>query len=402
MTRPRHRRTTSRLLTRVVLAGLCVGTGALAVGTVLPRLELAATPRTPTPTGSMTTIPTSATGTSNPGSTTATTVPPTTVPPTSVPASSGGAGGRSDRPAGLIQVSGSKTICITDPPGPALKAVELATGLTYNCIETFTNSDKTWADWVDPWIASSPGAAFQSWVAADPTGHQLIDTQNLIPANVFADPNWTVTCAAGGYNGYATQFARKMVAAGFGYSVIRLGHEMNGTWETDSLGNTPTQWRSWAGCFAQEVTAMRAVPGAHFLFDWSINEGYRNIPLADFYPGDSYVDIISICLYDQSGYPLPSIGSPDRWQALTSEPMGLNEVYAFAAQHHKPFAIPEWGTVSSQGDDATFVTNTANFISSHVVAYQSWFDGGEFGTNRLSSAAPLSLAAYARAMSKGR
>jgi hypothetical protein len=295
-----------------------------------------------------------------------------------------------------------KTICITDPPGPALQAVELATGLTYNCIETFTNSDKTWAEWVDPWIASSPGAAFQSWVAADPTGHQLIDNQNLIPANVFANPNWTVTCAAGGYNTYATQFARKMVAAGFGYSVIRLGHEMNGNWETDSLGNNPTQWRSWARCFAQEVTAMRAVPGAHFLFDWSINEGYRNIPLADFYPGDSYVDIVSISFYDQSGYPLPSVGSPDRWQALTSEPMGLNEVYAFAAQHHKPFGIPEWGTVSTQGDDAAFVTNTANFISSHVVAYQSWFDGGEFDIYRLSSGAPLSLAAYIRTIGKGR
>ena len=397
MTRPRHRYKTSRLRVRVVLAGLCVGTGSVVVATVLPRIGVAASSKLPSAGHSTTSISATVTGSTQTRSTITSTVPTTT---TLVSAAGGKHG--SDRPAGLIQVSGSKTICITDPPGPALRAVELATGITYNCIETFTDSDKTWAEWVDPWIASTPGAAFKSWVAADPTGHQLIDTQNLIPADVFADPNWTETCAAGAYNAYATQFARKMVAAGFGYSVIRLGHEMNGTWETDSLGNNPTQWRSWARCFAQEVTAMRAVPGAHFLFDWSINEGYRDIPLADFYPGDSYVDIISICFYDQSGYPLPSVGSPGRWQALASEPMGLDQVYAFAVKHHKPFAIPEWGTVSTQGDDATFVTKTADFISSHVVAYQSWFDGGEFGTYRLSTAAPLSLAAYALAMSSGR
>jgi len=374
------------VLARALLVCLFAGAVALAVTTVLPRIGLAASNKPPT--SGQTTIPRTITG-STQHSTTSSTVPTTTTPP-------------SDRPNELIQLSGSKTNCITDPPGPALQAVELATGLTYNCIETFTDTEKTWAEWVNPWIASSPGVAFQSWVVADPTGHQLIDTQNLIPDDEAANPNWTANCAAGAYNSYATQFAAKMVSAGFGYSVIRLGHEMNGTWETDSLGNNPTQWRMWAQCFAQEVTAMRAVQGAHFLFDWTINEGYRNIPLADYYPGDSYVDIVGISFYDQSGIPLPRVGSPARWQVLTGEPMGLNTVNDFAVQHHKPLSIPEWGTVSTQGDNATFVTNTANFISSNDVAYQAWFDAGDFHIYRLDAGAPHSLAAYIRTIGKGR
>jgi beta-mannanase len=280
--------------------------------------------------------------------------------------------------------------------------VQAATGLTYNCLETFTDSDKTWADWVNPWIAGKSGGAYQRWVAADPTGHQLIDTQNLIPDSEKSNSSWTEQCAAGAYNSYAEQFAARMVSAGFDYAIVRLGHEMNGTWENDSLGTTVSQWRAWGECFDQEVTAMRAVPGSHFLFDWSINEGYRNIPLADYYPGDSYVDIVGISLYDQSGYPLPKIGSPARWQALTSEPMGLNVVYAFAVLHHKPLGIPEWGTVSTQGDDASYVVSVADFISRNDIAYQSWFDAGDFHIYQLSSAAPRSLAAYIRTIANGR
>ncbi len=165
MTRPRHGYKTSRLRVRVVLAGLCVGTGSVVVATVLPRIGVAASSKLPSAGHSTTSISATVTGSTQTRSTITSTVPTTT---TLVSAAGGEHG--SDRPAGLIQVSGSKTICITDPPGPALRAVELATGITYNCIETFTNSDKTWAEWVDPWIASTPGAAFKSWVAADPTG----------------------------------------------------------------------------------------------------------------------------------------------------------------------------------------------------------------------------------------
>jgi hypothetical protein len=277
----------------------------------------------------------------------------------------------------------------------------LATGLTYNCIETYTDDDPTWADWANPWITSRTEAPFVAWVAADPTRRQLIDTQNLIPDQEETNANWTADCAAGDYNTYATQFATNMVAAGFGYSVIRLGAEMNGNWEIDSLGTTVAEWQQWGQCFAQEVTAMRAVPGAHFLFEWNVNEGYRDIPLADYYPGNAYVDLVGISLYDQSRYPLPPVGSPGRWHALVSEPMGLSEIYAFAAQHGKPLSIPEWGTVTTQGDDGNYVADVGAFVASHNVAYQAWLDSGAPTIYPLSrTEAPRSVASYVRAISR--
>ena len=77
---------------------------------------------------------------------------------------------------------------------------------------------------------------------------------------------------------------------------------MNGTWYHDSLGNDPAQYGDWSAYWARIVKVMRSVSGAHFLFDWNVNAGYRNIPLASYYPGDSVVDVIGIDIYD-SGMP---------------------------------------------------------------------------------------------------
>ena len=369
MARRRHRRSASHLVSGMVVVGLLVGAGAVAASAVLARRDIGASPR------------------------------PSTVAGTTKPVSALQSSARSERPLALVQAGDSRTACISGGPGPGLRQVESATRLTYNCIETFTNKDRTWGDWVKPWIISA-GEPFVAWVAADPTGHQLIDTQDLIPASETTNPRWVAECAAGDYNTYATQFAKNMIAAGFGYSIIRLGAEMNGTWEIGSLGDNKTKWQQWGKCFAQEVTAMRSFPSAHFLFDWNVNARHRDIPLADYYPGNAYVDIVGISLYDE-GSRLPPVGSPARWKALASEPMGLNEVYAFAAKHHKPLSVPEWGTVIRQGDDGNYVANVGDFVASHDVAYQSWFNAGNGNVYPLNpTAAPNSVAAYIRTISR--
>ena len=313
------------------------------------------------------------------------------------PASSGG------RPAGRIKAGDSKTNCITG--GPQVLAQDLQwTGVNFNCVETYTDQDPAWINWVSPWI-TGPSQPFVAWVAADPTHHQLIDTQNLIPDSEATNPNWTAECAAGDYNTYASQFATNMVAAGLGYTVIRLGHEMNGNWYNDSLGTTQAQWTQWAQCFAQEVTAMRAVHGAHFLFDWNVNANYRDIPLADIYPGNAYVDIIGIDQYDGTGVTLPAPG-PTRFAALAAQPEGLDTVEAFAAANGKPLSIPEWGTTTggpnAGGDDPYYVQGMAAFIAHHDVAYQSYFNANVDGILPLDpSVAPRTVAAYTASVGLG-
>ena len=300
-------------------------------------------------------------------------------------------------PSALIHAGDSKVRCIYARLGAPLRQAERATGVTYNCLETFSDTDPTWAAWTRPWL-TNPVYGYVSWLAADRSGRQLILTQNLIPDSLAADPNWAAQCAAGAYDSYATQLAANLVKAGFGHAVIRLGPEMNGTWNVGSLGGTPAAWKEWAQCFAREVRAMRAVPGSHLLFDWNVNANYRAIPLADFYPGNAYVDIIGIDFYDTSGLTLPPVGNPARWAALSGEPDGLGQVAAFAAAHRKPLSFPEWATVTSQGDDPGYVTAMGAFIARHDVAFQSWFDAGDNGIYRLSaSEAPRSLAAYIKA-----
>ncbi len=106
------------------------------------------------------------------------------------------------------------------------------------------------------------------------------------------------------------------------------------------------------------------------------------------------MDIIGIDAYDDTGVSIPAVGQPGRFQALANEPEGLYAVEAFAASHGKPLSIPEWGTVTTQGDDAAYVTAMGNFVASNDVAYQSWFNPGIDTIYPLNSTAPLSLAAY--------
>jgi hypothetical protein len=303
----------------------------------------------------------------------------------------------SGRPSGLIQPGNSKTDCIYVELGAALRQVEQDTNIKFNCIETFSNVDSTWSGWIFPWVIQN-GYGYKAWLTKDPTNRQVILTINLIPDIAARDPRWLEDCSEGDYDTYAKELSRNLVDSGFGYSVIRLGAEMNGTWNVGSLGTTVTEWHQWGECFAQEVQAMRTIHGSHFLFDWNVNANYRNIPLGDFYPGNAYVDIIGIDAYDSSGISLPSVHDPARWAALTREPEGLDALEAFASAHGKPLSIPEWGTVDSQGDDANYVTEMGAFVASHDVAFQSWFDVGRDGIPELSwSQGPLSLAAYIKA-----
>ena len=73
---------------------------------------------------------------------------------------------------------------------------------------------------------------------------------------------------------------------------MRLGVEANGGWEVDYVGQTLAEQQDWAACYDNEVTAMRAVPGAHFLFVWNPNTCTNDLGLANWYPGNAYVDII--------------------------------------------------------------------------------------------------------------
>ena len=191
--------------------------------------------------------------------------------------------------------------------------------------------------------------------------------------------------AAGNYDSYFSQIARNLVNNGQGNAILRLGWEFN----------VPHGYAWYAGGYAPQfvrywrdiVTAMRAVPGADFTFDWNPNIGGTLSDLASYYPGSAYVGALGLDVYDMAWQAYP--GPQAVWQQDLTEADGLNWLVSFGAAHGKPLSLPEWGLgVTTRpvgrgnvggGDDPYFVDQIAGFIADNdVIEAGLWDYQGQF------------------------
>lgn len=287
-----------------------------------------------------------------------------------------------------------------------LRSFERRSDRSFTCAEVYSDASPDWRGWFKPWFLAHPNPDFHwpQWVKADPARRRLIIAQSMIPTRGMP-ADWRQRGAAGAYDRNIRRLARNLVAKGLGWSVIRLGHEMNGTWYPDNVGNSPRDWHAWRTYFRRIVRIMRSARGAHFVFDWNIAAGYRPIPFDEYYPGDDVVDIVGIDFYDY-GYPGASAqAGAARWQVQFNQPGGLAAGIGFAQAHHKPISIPEWGlatpggTKNGIGDDPYFVAQIAKLVKSVDLAYQAYFECPNGETLELASA-PLSLREYRRHFSR--
>jgi beta-mannanase len=234
-------------------------------------------------------------------------------------------------------------------------------------------------------------------VAQDPQVRQLVLALKLIPqglANVQNPTQWERACAAGQYDGHATALGRSLVAAGLQNSVLRLGDEMNGNWEPDFIGTTVTEQKLWAKCFDNEVTGLRRAKGQNFLIDWNPNACADRYMYPNYYPGNAYVNIVGLDLYD--------VGCLEPYTRLTfsqlsNESLGLTYFEAFAAAKHKPMSFPEWGLAAlPSADDPGYITGMAKTFESKDFAFEAYFDQTGAGINSLplGPTTPLSDAAF--------
>jgi beta-mannanase len=219
---------------------------------------------------------------------------------------------------------------------------------------------------------------------------------DLIPVSLqdVSNPlSWETSCAAGNFDSYASELGTNLVNAGLENSVIRLGSEMNGTWEGDFVGTTTQEQNLWASCFDNEVTALRQASGEHFLIDWNPNACTENIPYANYYPGNAYVNIMGLDFYDVDCH-TPSTAVS--FSTLSSEPAGLSSFEAFATSNGKPMSFPEWGLTSSPGgDDPAYVNGVGSTVNNGDFAFQEYFDVVNGDSLPIDSGStPLSVAAY--------
>jgi hypothetical protein len=307
---------------------------------------------------------------------------------------------------GLITAGPSRGECFTPNANVSLyglsyvqslvSSFDSITGSAATCLSTYTSA-QTWTQWIHPWVDSA-GAGFSSWVAQDPQTRQLIVAVNLIPnqlENANNPTKWERSCAAGAYDSYAKQLGTNLVSAGLEDSVIRLGQEMNGSWEPDFIGPKKSEQKLWARCFAKEVTSFRQVTGEHFLFDWNVNACTGNYPYQNYYPGNRYVDIMGLDLYDVACQ-IPT--TRVTFAQLASETAGLNRFEAFAAAQGKPMSLPEWGlSTIPAGDDPAYIDGIGSTFTDKDFAFESYFDGAGGPNSKamaLGPGTPLSDAAF--------
>ncbi|MFF5565936.1 glycoside hydrolase family 26 protein [Streptomyces sp. NPDC012623] len=168
--------------------------------------------------------------------------------------------------------------------------------------------------------------------------------------------------AAGQYDGHFTTLARRLVDLGVPDTVIVLGWEMNGITYTSRCGPDPQAWKRY---WSRIVTAMRAVPGQKFRFDFAPNRGRDAVPWTMCYPGDRVVDIIGMDSYDQP---------PGRtFDEQVNEPYGLQEHVDFAAAHGKVISYPEWGLFRN-GDNPEYMRRMLQWMDTYKPLYNTVTD----------------------------
>lgn len=168
--------------------------------------------------------------------------------------------------------------------------------------------------------------------------------------------------AAGDYDHHFRRLAERLVRLGIPDTVIVLGWEMNGTTYTHRCGPDPESWKAY---WKRIVTAMRAVPGQNFRFDFAPSRGLDAVPWTQCYPGDDVVDIIGMDSYDQP---------PGRtFDEQVNGPYGLQKHVDFAAEHNKPISFPEWGLFRN-GDNPEYMRRMLEWIDKHDPVYQTITD----------------------------
>jgi len=227
----------------------------------------------------------------------------------------------------------------------------------------------------EPWDANQGGSALGG--PADQPAYRLSNIIN------------------GSYDPYIHTFA-KSVKAVRGPVMIRLMHEMNGNWypwSGTANGNTPSDfvvaWRHVHDIFVAEGAT-------NVTWVWSINhESVPNVAgnlYADYYPGDQYVDWVSI-----SGFNWGTSTPSTNWHTLN---FWYQTPMAYLESTGKPIIVSEFGSVENGGDKASWIRDAYGQFETtyHSVKGVVYYDKLEYSHGTIQdwrvTSSPTSLRAF--------
>ncbi len=281
--------------------------------------------------------------------------------------------------------------CRNNPAFAAWLGIPLVWGEDFMPTTDWDNLDG--GGWqIRPWSAWKQALPGRRFVLSVPL---LPGAWNLSGPKTGTDAGKAVSLEAGAQGDYNRHFkllAERLVKAGLGDTILRLGWEMNGGWYA---------WRAkgheaaFAGYWRQIVTTMRAVPGAAFRFNFNPTCGVEQFASDQAWPGDEAVDEVGLDVYDQcwqpGTYPIPTNAAPadvlerqaKAWDHSVHGDRGLLFWRDFARAHGKPFSIPEWGVWKRPdghggGDDPEFIEKMHTFLMepTNGVTWHCYFDIG--------------------------
>lgn len=218
------------------------------------------------------------------------------------------------------------------------------------------------------------------------------------PTGKYTDANQAnarlAVLLSGRYDTYIKAWAR--AAAAYRRPIlIRLMHEMNGNWYPWSVtvnGNTPALY---VAAFRRVHDLFTQAGATNVSWVWSINTFYAlqtSAPdISTFYPGDRYVDWVSV-----GGL---NWGTTATWSRWSSGRQIFDRTLTRLAQLGKPIMISEVATVTQGGDAAAWVHDFLDYVATAPAAAQVkavvWFDRRYTPTVdfRLTDAEAMSLRA---------
>lgn len=190
--------------------------------------------------------------------------------------------------------------------------------------------------------------------------------------------------ATGAYDSKYSVLCDKLV--GIPNLILRPGWEGNGGWYPwgmyDGTATRSSRAPLYVAAFQRFVKIARAkLPGV--LISWNMACGNLGVPTQNLYPGDDFVDIISMDVYNviwNSSY--ATLDDTTRFNFLRDQTNGLTWQANFAASHKKLLAWDEWGTgskPSGQGYDTSkdapgFIQKMWAWAIAHNFLYATYFN----------------------------
>jgi hypothetical protein len=242
----------------------------------------------------------------------------------------------------------------------------------------------TWAHIAAPYMLT--GGATMQWLNKGAQYQEVIGI-GVCPGSGGSSGVTLAQVAAGAGDTYWTQLGQninKYCGTKQNQVVLRLGWEMNGDWYQWGYGSGNSSWNSvsdFKAAWQRIVPKVRAnAPGVKF--EWCPSSGRvaSSTGLSGGYPGNSYVDIIGLDVYDQY--------DTGGWQNILNGgngvSIGLATLRSFAKSNGKPEAYTEWGledTSNGHADNPTFILGMYCFFMEAAASGSSVDHHGLWNSN---------------------